>query len=285
MPQVDGPSPDRDSRTSIQPAPSLGLPSINPFLQLGNAKASADWQNNRWDEAKFRAEGVRAAEEDRENAVERDLLTAKDIYFKDCHLKSEDADWKRMDEVVCFRRGTLKERDIGLILRSIQGVNGSNFKKYRNKLIRRENSIQNETLSYLLTSMRHLVTLVGADTWKAASRPERAALLKRLFKQAKCTISRNTFHTECFAVDFENTLSRQSDGRLTWQKVVMTKFTNMALATYDHRIATDDRKAMVAVYKGLMQSDTMHSLKLGGHGDLPAKVHRERGVAGVKWRR
>lgn len=261
------------------------MPNINPFLQPGKAKASADWQSNRWDEATFRAEAVRATEENRDNAVERDLITAKDAYFNDSNLKSEDADWNCMVGAICFRYGTLRDWHIGLILRSILGVNGSNIKGYSNKLIRRENSIRNEILSYLLVSMCHLVGLVGLDAWKAASKADRTALLRRLFEQAKCTISRNTFHTEFLAVDFENIFSGQDDGRLTWQTVVMTKFIDMALATYEHRIAADNKEAMVAVHKGLMQSDEMRSLNIGDHGDVPARMHGRRRVAGVKRKR
>lgn len=268
-----------------QPAPGLAMPNINPFLQPGKAKASADWQSDRWDEVQFRAEALRAAEEDRDSAVERELITAKDAYFKDSNLRSEDADWKCMVSAICFRYGTLRDWHIGLILRSILGVNGSNTKGYINKFIRRENSIRNETLSYLLPSMRHLVSLVGLDTWKAASQADRTTLLRRLFEQAKCTISRNTFHTESLAVDFENIFSCQSGGRLTWQTVVMTKFIDLALATYEHRIAADDKEAMVVVYKGHMQSVEMRSLNIGDHGDVPARMHGRRRVAGVKRKR
>lgn len=65
----------------------------------------------------------------------------------------------------------------------------------------------------------------------------------------------------------------------------MTKFIHLALATYEHRIATDDKEAMVAVYKGHMHSDEMRSLNIGDHGDVPARMHGRRRVAGVKRKR
>lgn len=213
-------------------------PHINPFLQPVVPTKGKQRRSERWTDEQFIQEAARAREEDRENTAKAAIEEwkfdrASETHFKDMHLLSwhEDADWKRMAEIHYFRSGSPTDRTINTFLKPIPGVNGSNYKGYREKLLDHFKDVQSQTVSYLLVSMKQLIDLVGKDEWDAATNPERKALLLRLFSKAKCTISRNCFKIESSAVDVENIFGRADEERKLWQNMVRTKFTREQVGT------------------------------------------------------
>jgi hypothetical protein len=273
------PRPELDE---AEPNEELRIPDINPFLQ--QAKTTTEDYKERWPDEDFIKAAIQAREEDLANERKADSggdhwLTASTTHFGDRNYSAHlDADWKRMVEIKIFRYGYLDfeelQKLIGVLPKDF--VNGSNTKPIMEMLKRRASSAKSETKMFLLLSLTHLVELV--PEFATTTDKQRKRLLLRLFKKAKCVISRNLLHTENFSVDLANIFRSNDDRRRPWQILVKTKFVNLAIKMYHTIIANGDtkkqRQAWSEYYDNHMKSFDSAKVNIGGEGAVPTRAHR-----------
>jgi hypothetical protein len=147
-----------------------------------------------------------------------------------------------MVEVKIFRQGYLNFEEIQKLIDQLPNdcVNGSNAKPIMNMPSRRATSGKTKTKMFLLLSLQHLVDLV--PEFATTTDKQRKLLLLRLFKKAKCIVSRNLFYTENFSVDLANT-SRLNDTRRRLQQIqVKPKSINLAIKMCHTIVANRDTK-------------------------------------------
>lgn len=283
----DPPVPSDDQeRVSSPPPPqeenhgALRMPHINVFLQPVVPSRGAA-QRIRWSDDKFFADLVRATEEDQEN--ESDLSPEKLTWTTagTTHTAGSGVlpdivgkELKRRAEPQFFRYGLLKEYHITSLLTDVPGINDSNYKQVRERIISHQKTAQNLTLTYLLDSMKHLHAI--CPEFETASEAQQSNLLLRLFEQAKITICRNTFGKEYASVDFENIFRGVSGLRPRWRSITKTKFVYLALSTYKTRVISNNSRAMYPLYYSHMCGERIHDLELGDCNDIPTRTNGRR---------